>query len=421
MSTILIITVQEEIEKRFVNLLSSIYDVRCVRSEQEGVEFIRETKTDVAAVLIEIWIARNSGFAFAENMRNSSYFFNIPMIAVSDDLPVNEDMDCIENGFFDLINIYTPKELVYQRINNAIRAKGSLSFSELEKMLKALPACIFLKDVDGKYVFSTQYWHHLEQGDDPNWTIRGKTDLEIRKDKQNALKAMEADKKILETGEGTEYTIEENDDGVREFLQLIKQPVYNDAGEITGIIALINDVTRQELLKIELEKRAKADSLTGLLNKSATEELIRMMLGNYQKEGSICALLMLDVDLFKNINDTYGHAEGDRVLTIIGHIIRSSCRSRDVAGRFGGDEFMIFMRNIDSGESAVRLAERLQAKVGEAFEGEFLDNSVTLSIGISLYPEHGTRFNNLFSAADEALYEVKRHGRNACRLYSPDM
>ncbi len=74
------------------------------------------------------------------------------------------------------------RERVYKRIANAIRAKDSLSLNQLEKMLKQLPSCIFLKDTEGKYVFSTQIWHHLDTEGDPNWTIRSKTDLEIRKD-----------------------------------------------------------------------------------------------------------------------------------------------------------------------------------------------------------------------------------------------
>ncbi|MBQ6122393.1 MAG: hypothetical protein IJI59_11720 [Clostridia bacterium] len=82
------------------------------------------------------------------------------------------------------------RERVYKRIANAIRAKDSLSLNQLEKMLKQLPSCIFLKDTEGKYVFSTQIWHHLDTEGGPNWTIRGKTDLEIRKDKDNADKAL---------------------------------------------------------------------------------------------------------------------------------------------------------------------------------------------------------------------------------------
>lgn len=253
---------------------------------------------------------------------------------------------------------------------------------------------------------------------DPDWTIRGKTDLEVRRDRENALRAMEADRQILETGKGTEYVIQENQEGVREYLQLIKRPVFDDDGRVNGIIALINNVTDYQLLKMELEKRAKTDQLTGLLNKSAAQDLIGMMIANYRKDPKPCALLMIDADNFKVVNDTFGHAEGDRVLAELGRIILNSCRGADVAGRIGGDEFVVLMRNVDAPENACRLAERLQAQVDHAFATGPLAGRVSLSIGIALCPEHGLTYEALFRAADAALYQVKAGGRRAYRVYA---
>ena len=168
---------------------------------------------------------------------------------------------------------------------------------------------------------------------------------------------------------------------------------------------------------MELEKRAKTDVLTGLLNKSAAQDLIRMMLANYRKEEERSALLMIDADHFKDINDTFGHAEGDKVLVEIGRIIKNSCRAADVAGRIGGDEFAIFMRRIVDPENACQLADRLQRQVSRAFQDTPLAGRVSLSIGIALCPEHGERFDALFQAADKALYLVKSRGRGAYRVY----
>ena len=420
MKSILLITSQPTIRDNFSRMLRDHYRILCAGSEDEGLRVLREKPGEIVAVLIELALARQAGFAFADRMGEVSTFSQIPMIAISAALPVPEDMDCIEHGFYDLITAYAPQQMVQKRISNAIRASDSLTLAQLEKMLKALPSCIFLKDSEGRYVFSTQYWRHLDTRNDPDWSIRGKTDLEVRRDKDNAKKAMEADRRILQTGEGTDYIIEENEDGIREFLQLIKRPVYDEEGRINGIIALINDVTDYQLLKMELEKRAKTDELTGLMNKAAAQDLIRMIVANYQKEGDCSALLMIDIDHFKLVNDTFGHAEGDRVLMEIGHIIKNGCRAMDVAGRVGGDEFMIYMRGIASPENASRLAERLQAQTARAFDGSPLEKRVTLSIGIALYPVHGRGFDELFKAADEALYYVKKHGRAAFRVAPND-
>ena len=419
MNTILLIAEEPSIVEYFPEVLSPYYNVRCANTEDEGLRYMNENGKDVVAVLIELALARRSHFTFEAQYNQASSFSRVPMIAISDQLPTHVDMDCIEHGFYDLITAFAPRELICKRINNAIRASDSLSLSELEKMLKVLPACIFMKDTECRYVFSTQYWKHLNTGGDPNWTIRGKTDLDIRKDKANAMKAMEADRRILETGQGTEYIIEENQDGVRDYLQLIKRPVFDENGKVSGIIALINNVTDYQLLKLELEKRAKTDALTGLLNKSAAQDLIRMMLSNYHTTEDRCALLMIDIDLFKQVNDTYGHAEGDRVLAEVGRIINNNCRALDVAGRIGGDEFAIFMRNIESPDNAVQLANRLSNQVKRAFKGEKLEGRVTLSIGVAVFPDHGRRFEELFKAADAALYHVKNHGRAAVAVYVP--
>lgn len=417
MNGILLIAEQPEIVETFSRMLAPAYDVRCVGTPEAGMAVLQEAHGAIVAVLVELAVARRSEFALSEWMKGFTSFSLIPMIAISDELPTSQDMDCIEHGYFDLITAYAPQPLVYKRIANAIRAKDSLSLNQLEKMLKQLPSCIFLKDTEGKYVFSTQIWHHLDTEGDPNWTIRGKTDLEIRKDKENARKAMEADRRILESGEGTEYVIEENEDGIRDFLQLIKRPVYDEDGRISGIIALINNITDYQLLKMELEKRAKTDLLTGLLNKSAAQDLIGMMMANYRKEGEHSALLMIDADHFKDINDTFGHAEGDKVLAEVGRIIKNSCRAADVAGRIGGDEFVIFMRSIVEPENACQLADRLQQQVFRAFENTPLAGRISLSVGIALCPEHGAQFDELFKAADKALYLVKARGRGAYRVY----
>ena len=419
MQDILLIASQRKIKDSFTEMLSPDFHVHCAESTEAGMEFLKCDPKGIVAILEELNLARKSDFAVAKYMKESSIFSLIPMIAISDELPVPEDANCIDHGYFDLITAYAPRKLVCKRINNAIRANESLSLTEIEKMLKVLPACIFLKDTEGRYVFSTQYWRHLDTGGDPNWTIRGKTDLDIRKDRENALKAMEADRRILETGEGTDYIIQENQDGILEYLQLIKRPVYDAEGRISGIIALINNVTEHQLLKMELEKRAKTDALTGLLNKFASGDLVRMILANYPMEDTRCALLMIDVDLFKHVNDTLGHAEGDRVLAEIGRIIGNSCRAMDVAGRIGGDEFMVFMRDIVSPENARQVANRLSRQVEHAFRNDRV--KVSLSIGISLFPEHGRLFDALFQAADGALYHVKKHGRNACAFYDPAM
>ncbi len=416
MKTLLMIFPEGGLLEEFTGLLSSDFELIMTHSETEACQIVHDRLGEISAVVVDLELSRKAGYPIMDFLDSDRIYASIPVIAVIDHTPKEEELDCFDRGFSDLL--YPPgfRRNIVKRLQNAIRAKDSFTYTEMQKMLKQLPSNIYLKDSEGRYVFCTQYWHHINH-EDKYWTIRGKTDLDIRKDKENAKKAMETDKVMLATGEGTDYIIEENDDGVHEFLELVKRPVFDDEGNVTGIIALINDVTEKELLKMELEKRSKTDPLTGLLNKGAVEELISMMIGNYYKEQDHCALMMVDVDQFKSINDTYGHAVGDDVLSRIGRIINGSFRGNDVAGRIGGDEFIIFLRNINSKDAIFHLANRLKYEISKEFEKEEYAGKVSLSVGIAVYPEHGRKFEQLYESADKALYYVKKHGRGNWHIY----
>lgn len=416
MKTILLLIPQGETRDLIFPLLSASYRLICC--EELSAAWDAVNRQSAVAVLVDLARTKEQGLALAERMKDHAPFSVIPILGLIPGLPTEEDAACVAQGFFDLISLPCPRELLLKRIDSAIRGSDSIGFDEMEQMLKQLPSNIFLKDAEGRYVFATQYWHHLTNADDPDWSIRGKTDMEIRKDKQNAKKAMEADMEILRTGKGTNYIIEEKQDGMDEFLELIKRPVYDKNGKISGIIALINNVTEQQLLKQELEKRTQLDTLTELLNKRSTENHIRMMLEPPEKDWQYGAMMMIDVDNFKRVNDSLGHAVGDRVLAEIARILRTNFRVMDVTGRIGGDEFMVFLRDIADADAACLSAQRIQAQVHSAFQE--LEGSVSLSIGISLYPQHGTTFAALYRAADTALYDVKKNGKGAYKIYTAE-
>ena len=378
-------------------------------------------RTDIPAIIIDTPSKQEDIEELIQFInQNNNDVFAIAIIILTSGQTEEADIAYLGCAVVDCVSKPVNHTILKNRLRIATEHVNSVSFSEFARMLTVLPANIYLKDSQGRYVFSSQTWHHLETGGDPNWTIRGKTDLDVRKDKENAKLAMETDKKIIQSGKGTSYIIEEHDGDVREYLQLIKEPLFNDNGKVRGIIALINNVTEHELLKLELEKRSKTDQLTGLLNKVATEELVRMMIANYHKPNEIDALMMIDVDKFKNVNDTFGHITGDRVLEEVGDIIRRSFKGMDVAGRVGGDEFMVFLRDIDKADNACKLAEHIEYEARHAFDGEELEKYVSLSIGIALLPEHGKTFEELYNAADKALYYIKNHGRASYRLYDTD-
>lgn len=280
----------------------------------------------------------------------------------------------------------------------------------LEKILNEIPSCIFFKDTECKYVFATHYWKHLNSNDDPNWSIKGKTDLDIRKDKANAMKAMEADKRILETGESTDYVIREVTDGVVEYLQLIKRPVRDDEGNIIGIVGLINDVTKQiqleqqlssymEALKIESE----TDPLTHICNRRSGQSLVNIR----TDEGIFC---LFDVDKFKNVNDTFGHAAGDDVLVGIAEVLKNSFRESDMVMRLGGDEFAVFAKDIHSEAAARPVIDRFFANLEAMDIPSIGDYKITISMGICITKKDQS-FEDMYNKTDTVMY-IRKKERN---------
>jgi diguanylate cyclase (GGDEF)-like protein len=164
----------------------------------------------------------------------------------------------------------------------------------------------------------------------------------------------------------------------------------------------------------DLERQARTDARTGLLNDAAFERGFAKELRRAQRFNRPVALLLLDLDHFKSINDTYGHRAGDAVLARFGALVMTHARSYDVAGRIGGEEFALVLPEVGRA-AALRLAERLRVVVErEAFAipTHAAPLSVTVSIGIALFPIHGRDPDSLKQTADDALYEAKAAGRN---------
>ena len=166
----------------------------------------------------------------------------------------------------------------------------------------------------------------------------------------------------------------------------------------------------------DLINRAQMDSMTNILNKSSIQYQINDWLQHGEKEG-IQALLMLDLDQFKNINDTYGHALGDEVIKAAAKVLKDTFRSSDIVGRAGGDEFMVLMKNVRWDKVIERQLQELCRKFENLKIGSIPCGAIHCSIGAAYYPDHGMNFDELYHSADEALYEAKRQGRNTYVIY----
>jgi len=163
----------------------------------------------------------------------------------------------------------------------------------------------------------------------------------------------------------------------------------------------------------KMEDLANNDPLTHLPNLRRTQDSLRQIISLAKRGGFKAAVLFIDLDDFKGINDTYGHASGDMVLYTVAERLRASVRESDLLGRLGGDEFVAVLGNISYPEDAGLVAGKIIEKLSEPISFHGARCRIGASIGIAIFPDHGTEAPDLLAAADEAMYQVKKKGKNA--------
>lgn len=192
----------------------------------------------------------------------------------------------------------------------------------------------------------------------------------------------------------------------------------DEHGTLTRIIGILQDVDALKRAEIALKERAERDSLTKLLNKASTQHLVTEYLEE-REENSLAAMLLLDLDNFKAVNDNYGHLYGDTVLSQVGIGLKKLFRGNDIIGRMGGDEFLVLMKDIPNTELVETRCRQLLDSFQPLLEEISPGLKVSCSIGATLIPTHGTTYADLFRRSDEALYLSKAAGKNTFIIYDP--
>jgi diguanylate cyclase (GGDEF)-like protein len=186
--------------------------------------------------------------------------------------------------------------------------------------------------------------------------------------------------------------------------------------ELAGTLSFAAAIALKNSELVEqLHSAATTDELTGLYNRRALEERLAAEISRSLRHQLHTSVLLLDIDRFKVVNDTMGHAAGDRLLIHVARILRQQCRALDVVGRLGGDEFLVILPMTKPAEAQVFVA-RVQKSLRELEQNNPDFGPCTLSMGIAESPRHGTTVSSVLAAADTALYKAKRAGRNAVEV-----
>ncbi|HSV54186.1 MAG TPA: EAL domain-containing protein [Burkholderiaceae bacterium] len=210
------------------------------------------------------------------------------------------------------------------------------------------------------------------------------------------------------------------DDGTSRAVQLSWVVVRDDAGAMLQSIGFFKDLTEKLAAIQRIEQLAYSDALTGLPNRLQLSQKVDFALRLVDRDGGQFAVLFIDVDRFKNINDSLGHKFGDRVLIKVAERINGALRQVDTLCRLGGDEFVVYLHHADP-LGAEMVARRILQDVAQPFKLDDLNLSISCSIGVAMYPTDGQTLDELIKQADTAMYRVKESGRANFRFYQPQM
>ena len=198
-------------------------------------------------------------------------------------------------------------------------------------------------------------------------------------------------------------------------------PVRDASGQATHFVCIINDVTERKQYEEQLERQNNQDALTGLASRNLLRDRTGQALAFAARHGRSVALLVLDVDGFKRINDSLGHGSGDALLRAVAERINGCVRKRDTLARLGGDEFVIVLSDLASLQHVPLLSGRILREIEKPIRVGSREVSVTASIGVSVFPQDGVDYDTLLRNADAAMYSAKEAGRNTFRFYTADM
>ncbi|KAF0203163.1 MAG: diguanylate cyclase/phosphodiesterase with PAS/PAC [Gallionellaceae bacterium] len=322
-------------------------------------------------------------------------------VALADEHP---DIDNIANAFNSFLN------------NLEIATEG---MGLLAKVIESSEEAILITDADIKIVFVNSAFVHITGysekevlGENPRILKSGLQDNQFYRNMWGRIKSHGSWK-------GEIYNRKKNGVIFPEWQSI--SIVKNRKGEITNYVSICIDITQRKAAEEHIKRMANYDGLTGLANRNLLNDRMSQALLSAHRQQTKLAVMYLDLDNFKDINDGYGHAVGDALLKSAAERLLGCVREGDTVARQGGDEFILLMPDIDGYGGAAKIAEKLQNSICAPFFFDVQELFVSVSIGIALYPEDGENIEALFKHADAAMYSAKQDGRNRYHFFTQKM
>jgi len=400
-------------------------------------------QNDYDLVLLDLHMPYVNGHDVMAHINNQQ--IDTSVIIVSGETSFEAAKDACTQGAYDFLRKpYATDELIIT-VNNALKEKRlqkqniliqrQLSGSERlhRYIVDTSPDIIYILDQDGYFTFINERIESL-LGFSKEDVIGKHYSFLIHHDDMQQAKYVFNERRIGKRAtKNIELRLKCKDNGSsRHFanrtlqIELSAMGMYSGNREqnsdFTGTYGVARDVTERKIAEETINFQAYHDLLTKLPNRALLRDRLSLAISQAKRDGESLAVMFLDLDRFKNINDSLGHMVGDELLQQVSVRLKECIRAGDTLARFGGDEFTLMLPNLHHGrEDASRLADKIIGTLKQPFIIEGHELYVSASIGIALYPQDGTHINGLIEHADVAMYHVKGQGKNGYQFYSNEM
>jgi diguanylate cyclase (GGDEF)-like protein/PAS domain S-box-containing protein len=429
-----ILVVDDALDARLVMqavLQKSGYEVRLAEDGDAALRVFREQPADL--VMLDVDMPGRSGYEVCAELRaHAGPLLPIVMVTGLDDMAsVQAAYDC---GATDFIAKPINWPLIGHRLNYLFRAhETTLSLSAAESqmaaILEALPDHLVELDIEGRIIDAWMPGSASLAGFDGSVVGRNLVDVLPAPAAHVCLAALHA---ARDEGISSGHQFELPHDGGHSCFELSVSRKAGARGAASHYLVLVRDISARKDAERRIAQLAYFDGLTGLPNRQSFLERVDQRIRHSADRDEQLAVLFIDLDGFKSVNDTLGHKAGDLVLQVAADRLRASLRPTDVLervsggpkvelGRLGGDEFTVLLGEIARPEDAVSVAKRLGRAMRQPFEVEGRVLTLDSSIGVAMYPQDGEDGETLLKYADTAMYQAKRAGRGNVELYSAEL
>ncbi len=381
----------------------------------------------IAAILVDLNLRDSRGIETFERLFRAAPRIPILVLAAAHDEPAA--IAAVQHGAQDyLLTSSLDGDALLRSVENMVeRAANAEALPEdkerAQATLDSIGDAVMSTDLDGRVTYLNVVaegmtgWSNMEAAGRPvedvlhvidantRATVRTPMAMAIRENKPMAL----TPNCVLVRRDGVEASIEDS-----------TAPIHDCRGRITGAVIVFRDVTAARAKSTRLSHLAQHDDLTNLPNRAVLDDRLGQAIASAQRHRQKLAVLFLDVDRFKYINDSLGHDVGDRLLQLVAQRLVACVRSSDTVSRQGGDEFVVLLPEVARAADAAISAEKILLALRSPYVIEQHDLHITVSIGIATYPDAGTAVDELKKSADLAMYHAKDCGRDNYQFFKPN-